>query len=90
MPHILASLGTLPAYQNEKTIDTLVSVEGMPEGFRDAIAADKFVLECQMIPEAGALEQIISEEHDLIMLGANSVDDGLAKMAERVKELLKK
>lgn len=62
----------------------------MPEGFRDAIAADKFVLECQMIPEAGALEQIISEEHDLIMLGANSVDDGLAKMAERVKELLKK
>ena len=43
-----------------------------------------------MIPEAGALEQIISEEHDLIMLGANSVDDGLAKMAERVKELLKK
>lgn len=87
---ILASLGTLPAYQNEKTIDTLVSVEGMPEGFRDAIAADKFVLECQMIPEAGALEQIISEEHDLIMLGANSVDDGLAKMAERVKELLKK
>ena len=87
---ILASLGTLPAYQNEKTIDTLVSVEGMPEGFRDAIAADKFVLECQMIPEAGALEQIISEEHDLIMQGANSVDDGLAKMAERVKELLKK
>ena len=87
---ILASLGTLPAYQNEKTIDTLVNVEGMPEGFRDAIEADKFILECQMIPEAGALEQIVSEEHDLIMLGANSVDDGLAKMGERVKKLLNK
>ena len=87
---ILASLGTLPAYQNEKTIDTLVNVEGMPEGFRDAIAADEFVLECQMIPEAGAVEQIISEEHDLIMLGAESVDAGLSNMADRVKELLGK
>jgi len=67
--NILAGLGTLPAYQNEKTIDTLVNVEGMPEGFREAIAADNFVLECQMIPQAGALEQIIAEEHDLIMIG---------------------
>ena len=87
---VLASLGTLPAYQNDKTIDTLCSVEGMPEGFREAIAADKFVLECQMIPEAGALEQIIEEEHDLIMLGAESVDDGLGNMAKRVGELLNK
>lgn len=88
--NILAGLGTLPAYQNEKTIDTLVNVEGMPEGFREAIAADNFVLECQMIPQAGALEQIIAEEHDLIMLGANSIDDGLANMAKRVNDLLSK
>ena len=88
--NILAGLGTLPAYQNEKTIDTLVNVEGMPEGFREAIAADNFVLECQMIPQAGALEQIVAEEHDLIMLGANSIDDGLANMAKRVNDLLSK
>ena len=62
----------------------------MPEGFREAIASDNFVLECQMIPQAGALEQIIAEEHDLIMLGANSIDDGLANMAKRVNDLLSK
>lgn len=85
---ILASLGTLPAYQNEKTINTLVNVDGMPEGFKEAIDVDSFVLECEMIPEAGAVDQVISEEHDLIMLGAESIDDGLANMAKRVQALL--
>lgn len=87
---ILASLGTLPAYQNEKTINTLVSVEGMPEGFKEAITVDSFVLECQMIPQAGAVDKVIAEEHDLIMLGAESVDDGLANMGKRVQDVLKK
>ena len=87
---ILASLGTLPAYQNEKTISTLVSVEGMPEGFAEAIDVDSFVLECQMTPAAGAIDQVISEEHDLIMLGAESIDDGLANMGKRVQEILNK
>lgn len=87
---ILASLGTLPAYQNEKTINTLVNVEGMPEGFKEAITVDSFVLECQMIPQAGAVDKIISEEHDLIMLGAETIDDGLDNMAKRVQKLLNK
>lgn len=87
---LLASLGTLPAYQNEKTINTLVNVEGMPEGFKEAITVDSFVLECQMIPQAGAVDKIISEEHDLIMLGAETVDDGLDNMAKRVQKLLNK
>lgn len=88
--NILAGLGTLPAYQNEKTINTLVSVEGMPEGFKEAIDVDSFVLECQMIPEAGAIDKVVSEEHDLIMLGAVSIDEGLASMARRVLEILNK
>jgi multiple sugar transport system substrate-binding protein len=87
---ILASLGTLPAYQNEKTINTLVNVEGMPEGFKEAITIDSFVLECQMIPQAGAVDKVISEEHDLIMLGAETIDDGLDNMAKRVQKLLNK
>lgn len=87
---ILAGLGTLPAYQNEKTINTLVSVEGMPEGFKEAITVDSFVLECQMTPMAGAIDKVIAEEHDLIMLGAVSVDEGLENMAKRVQELLSK
>lgn len=87
---ILSSLGTLPAYQNEKTINTLVNVEGMPEGFKDAISVESFILECQMIPQAGAVDKVIGEEHDLIMLGASSVDDGLANMSKRVQEVLNK
>ena len=58
----------------------------MPEGFAEAIDVDSFVLECQMTPAAGAIDQVISEEHDLIMLGAESVDDGLANMGKRVQE----
>ena len=88
--NVLASLGTLPAYQNEQTINTLVNVEGMPEGFKEAIAVDSFVLECQMTPSAGAIDKVISEEHDLIMLGAESIDDGLANMGKRVQKILNK
>lgn len=87
---ILAGLGTLPAYQNDKTINTLIQVEGMPEGFKEAITVDSFILECQMIPQAGAVDKIITEEHDLIMLGAVSVDEGLANMSKRVQALLNK
>lgn len=87
---ILASSATLPAYQTEKTLNTLVSVEGMPEGFKEAIAVDSFVLECQMTPNAGAIDKVIAEEHDLIMLGAESIDDGLANMGTRVKEITNK
>ena len=88
--NVLASLGTLPAYQNEQTINTLVNVEGMPEGFKEAIDVDSFVLECQMTPSAGAIDKVISEEHDLIMLGAESIDDGLANMGKRVQKILNK
>lgn len=88
--NILAGLGTLPAFQNETTINTLVNVEGMPEGFKEAITVDSFILECEMIPEAGAVIKIIEEEHDLIMLGAVSVEEGLANMGKRVTELLNK
>lgn len=87
---ILASLGTLPAYQNDKTITTLTSLEGMPEGFKEAIAVESFIAECEMIPVAGAIDKVVTEEHDLIMLGANPIDEGLAAMGKRVQELLNK
>lgn len=87
---ILAGLGTLPAYQNEKTINTLVHVNGMPEGFKEAISVDSFIPECQMTPAAGAIDQVVAEQHDLIMLGAVSIDQGLADMGRRVREILNK
>jgi multiple sugar transport system substrate-binding protein len=37
-----------------------------------------------------AVRKVLEEEHDLIMLGANSIDDGLANMAKRVNDLLSK
>jgi len=43
-----------------------------------------------MIPQAGAVDKIISEEHDLIMLGAETIDDGLDNMAKRVQKLQNK
>lgn len=88
--NILADLGTFPGYQDEKTINTLANVDGMPDGFKEAIAVDSFILEYQMIPQAGAIDKVISEEHELIMLGAVSIDDGIANMEKRVQEILNK
>jgi hypothetical protein len=36
----------------------------------------------------GEIEQILNEEHDLIMTRSVSVDEGLAEASERVSEVL--
>ena len=41
-----------------------------------------------MHPKVGAVEQILNEEHELIMTQSVSVDEGIASMTRRVAEAL--
>jgi len=78
---------TLPAYRTPEVIDAYVSVDGMPEGAAEALQTTTVRLELPMDPQVSAIEQILNEEHDLIMTESVSVDEGLAEMTRRVNEL---
>jgi multiple sugar transport system substrate-binding protein len=45
-------------------------------------------LELPMDPNVGAVEQILNEEHELIMTGSVSVDQGIEEMTTRINEAL--
>lgn len=87
---VLADLGTLPAYKTPEVIDSLSSVDGFPKECKDDLNVKTVTLEIPAHPQSAAIEKILNEEHELIMLGANSVDDGIGAMNKRIQEILSK
>jgi multiple sugar transport system substrate-binding protein len=85
----LAATGNLPALRNDEILSIFAGLAGMPPGVAEALQTKVVRLELPMHPKVGAVEQILNEEHDLIMTGSISVDDGLAEMSSRVSEALK-
>lgn len=88
---VLAECGILPAYNSEKVLETLVSNEGFPEHGKELLLNTTDVtIEFPLGDKWTAVSKIIGEEHGLIMLGSNSVEDGLKTMTDRVQnEVLK-
>ncbi|MBN2469947.1 MAG: sugar ABC transporter substrate-binding protein [Anaerolineae bacterium] len=79
---------TLPAVRTTETLAAFVEVEGMPEGTAEALQTTTVRLELPMHPAVAVVEQILNEEHDLIMTRSTSVQDGIAEMSRRVSEAL--
>ncbi|WP_373264412.1 ABC transporter substrate-binding protein [Hungatella hathewayi] len=88
---VLASCGILPAYNSESVLETLVSNEGFPEHGKELLLGTTDVtIEFPLGDTWISISKIIEEEHELIMLGSNSIEEGLNTMAERVQnEVLK-
>lgn len=84
---VLASLGVLPAIRSQKVLATFAAVDGVPAEAEEALKTTTVRLELPMAENVGAIEQILNEEHDLIMTKSVSVEDGIAEMTRRVNEL---
>jgi multiple sugar transport system substrate-binding protein len=84
----LAATGNLPAMRNAEVLEVFSSLEGVPPGATEALQTTTVRLELPMHPKVGAVEQILNEEHDLIMTESVSVDEGIAEMTSRVSEAL--
>lgn len=84
---IYSENGEIPAMKDENIIDTIASVEGMPEGVAEALVTKNIALDRPLAEKSAEVNQMLGEEHSLIMIGELSVDDGLAEMAERSKEI---
>ncbi|TDO51402.1 multiple sugar transport system substrate-binding protein [Kribbella sp. VKM Ac-2527] len=83
----VAKAGVTPSLQTQAILDTYFALPGVPN---DAVAKSAFkpgevVLEMPVGDKSSDVDQILVEEHELIMTGEKSLDDGLAEMSKRVK-----
>jgi multiple sugar transport system substrate-binding protein len=83
---ILASLGNLPAIRTPEVLETFAAVEGVPAEAQEALQTAAVRLELPMRPNVGAYEQILNQEHELIMTNSVTVEDGIAEINRRVAE----
>ncbi|HEY9054401.1 MAG TPA: sugar ABC transporter substrate-binding protein [Rectinemataceae bacterium] len=89
---ILAKLGSLPAVRNAQVMANMKSIDGFPQDSVSAEALGTVMvrLELPLHDKVAVIEQILNQEHELIMTGSKPVDQGLADMSKRVKEALAK
>jgi len=87
---VLAKVGNFPAIRNDAVIDILANMDGFPADAtsREALRTSTVRLEMPMHDKVGTVERILNEEHELIMTGSVSVDEGIAEMTRRVGEAL--
>ncbi len=84
----LAAIGNLPAIRSAEVLDVFGALDGVPAEAAEALQTTTVRLELPMHPKVGAVEQILNEEHDLIMTNSVSVNEGIAEMTSRVSESL--
>ena len=84
---IYAENGDIPALKDGDVISVITSIDGMPEGAADALVTKNIALDRPLDEKSAEVNQMLGEEHSLIMIGELSIDDGLAEMAERSKEI---
>jgi multiple sugar transport system substrate-binding protein len=83
----VAKAGVTPSLQSQQILDTYFALPGVPGDAvaKKAFKPDTVVLEMPVGDKSSDVDQILTEEHQLIMTGQKSLDDGLAEMAKRVK-----
>jgi multiple sugar transport system substrate-binding protein len=85
---VLAGTGNLPAIRTPEVLQAYASVKGVPAEASEALQTATVRLELPLHARVGAVEQILNEEHELIMTSSVSVDEGIAEMTSRVSEAL--
>jgi multiple sugar transport system substrate-binding protein len=84
----IAKIGVVPALQTAAVTDEYFKLEGLPadELSKAAFAPDVTKLEMPVSDKSAATDKILTQEHELVMVGERSVADGIAEMGKRVKD----
>lgn len=85
---ILAKNGVMPAYRNDSIMKTYTTLEGFPADSNKALETSHVALEFPPDKNGAAIDKILQEEHELIMIDKNSIDAGIASMNKRVQETI--
>ena len=86
----IAATGTFPAVSSSEINDIIAATEGFPEddASKEALTTSAVYLEMPLSDKASDIEQVLNTEHDAIMTGAETVDEGIANMNEQVTAIL--
>lgn len=87
---VVAATGTFPAVSTSETLDIIAATEGFPDdaNSKEALTTAAVYLEMPLSDKASEIETVLNTEHDAIMTGAESVDEGIANMNEKVQAIL--
>ncbi|MFC4530715.1 ABC transporter substrate-binding protein [Sphaerisporangium dianthi] len=83
----ITKVGVVPALKTPEITDAYFSLDGMPsdELSKKAFAPGKVVLEMPVSDKTADVDTILNEEHELIMVGDKSAEEGIRTMNDRVK-----
>ena len=87
---VMASTGSFPAVSTDETVNTIAATEGFPDdaNSKEALTTAAIYLEMPLSDKASEIETVLNTEHDAIMTGAETVDEGIANMNEQVQAIL--
>ena len=85
---IMAGRGVMPAYRTAAVLNIYQNVPGFPEEGAEALKTASVALEFPPQQYAAAMDKALQEEHELIMIGKNTVDQGIAEMNRRIKDIM--
>ncbi len=85
---IFAGRGVMPAYRTAAVVKIYQGVPGFPEDGAEALKTVSVALEFPPQQYAAAIDKALQEEHELIMIGKNTPDAGIAEMNRRVKDIM--
>lgn len=84
---ILAEAGGIPATVNDEMLKVITSLEGMPEGSEAALKTTKITLDRPYVNYVNEVNTMLGEEHGLVMLGEETIDEFITNVTERSKTL---
>ena len=85
---VSASTGDFHGRANADTIHQIAQMDGMPEGLEEALKVQHISLDRPVAKKVAEVNQMIGEQHSMIMLKQDSIDNVLAEMAERAEDIL--
>lgn len=87
---IMAQCGSFPAVSTSETVATIAATEGFPSdaASKEALTTAAIYLEMPLSDKASEIETVLNTEHDAIMTGAETIDEGIANMNEQVGAIL--
>lgn len=84
---ILADAGQFPAGMTDEILARIVALDGMPEGLSEALQVKNISLDRPVVEFVSDVNKMVGEVHDNIMIGEETVEDGLAAMKTRSAEI---